>query len=152
MWKLNYKLNFTLCVWSTLRRKKGTRKKATPVRRKQTPTTITGILTTNGRAANGILITWRHRPKSWEKCDHSHECSLLFTILLHFYVNTIFFSKQCHSSNKRESMHGNLKNNSVASYMLYITQDFQIAIDLIFKMTDYDGQYWRYPPVAQWQW
>ena len=36
-------------------------------------------------------------------------------------------------------MHGNLKKNSVASYM-YITLDFQIVMDLIFKMTDYDGQ------------
>ena len=36
-------------------------------------------------------------------------------------------------------MHGNLKNNSVASYMLYITHDFQIVMDLIFKMTDYDS-------------
>ena len=50
-----------------------------------------------------------------------------------------FFAKQCHSSKKRESMHGNLKNNSVASYMLYITHDFQIVMDLIFKMTDYDS-------------
>ena len=30
-------------------------------------------------------------------------------------------------------MHGNLKNNSVASYM------FKIVMDLIFKMTDYDS-------------